>query len=93
MIDEEMKQEILKYKLSKKVAHGGNQFGVYMDEQVQEANSPRFASSEEDEEGRDDAREPQLQDDEQAMLGEDNSGAGESLGMMPHRRPQKTTNA
>ena len=42
---------------------------------------------------RDEAREPQLQDDEQAMLGEDNSGAGESIGMIPHRRPQKTTNS
>ena len=35
LIDEEIKQEIQKYKLSKvKVSHGGNQFGIYMDEEV-----------------------------------------------------------
>ena len=76
------------------MAHGGNQFGIYMDEEVPEANSPRFASSDEDdEEVREDARSPHLQEGEAMMPGEDNSGAGESLGIIPHRRPQKTTNA
>ena len=65
-----------------------------MDEEVQEANSPRFASSDEDEEEvREEPRGPRMQEGEAGMPGEDNAGAGESLGIVPHRRPQKTTNA
>ena len=49
LIDEEIKQEIQKYKLAKAKANQGASYGIYMDDEPpQEASSPRFASSEEE---------------------------------------------
>lgn len=64
-----------------------------MDEEVQEANSPRFASSDEDEEVHDEQRPPHMQDEDQVLVGEDNAGAGDQLGIVQNRRAQKTANA
>ena len=51
MIDEEIKEEIKKYKLANAAANNGASFGLYLDDDPpQEASSPHFAPSDEENE-------------------------------------------